>query len=173
MVEFFAVSFYFFPVRKANHNPGIQMTKTILKITVLNLFAAAMVAMSAYAQDAAPTNAPAAPEQKADAPVKHKKSDHLVFKGKLSAVDTNSMTLTVGKRTFEITSETRITKDGQPATLSDGVLGEKASGAYKKDADGKLTATSIRFGAKSPVEMKKKKQANPDSTGGTTNSVPN
>ena len=28
------------------------------------------------------------------------------------------MTLTVGKRTFEVTADTKITKNGEPATLS-------------------------------------------------------
>jgi hypothetical protein len=155
------------------------MKKNILKITILNLFAAAIIAVPATgrAQDAMSTNTPAAALDQADqgsvqttnAPVKkHKRHDRLVFNGKLSAIDTNAMTLTVGKRTFEISSETRITKDGQPATLSDGVAGEKVSGAYTQDADGKLTATSIHFG-----EKKKKKEANPDSTVGSTNSVPN
>jgi hypothetical protein len=151
------------------------MKRTILKITTLNLLAAAFMAMPSLsrAQDAMSTNAPAVVDQALvqtnNAPViKHKKHDHSVFNGKLSAVDTNAMTLTVGERTFEITSETKITKDGQPATLSDGMAGEKVSGSYKKDADGKLTATSIHFG-----EKKKKKETNPDSTGSTTNSAGN
>jgi len=122
------------------------------------------------AQDA--TNAPAA-----EAPVKHKKSEHATvpFNGKLSAIDTNAMTLTVGARTFEITSETKITKAGQPATLSDGVVGEPVGGAYKKNADGKLSATSVHFGAKSDGTStegkKKKKKAAAESTGTSTNSV--
>jgi hypothetical protein len=151
------------------------MKKTILKITVLSMFAAAMVAAPAtvLAQDAMSTNAPAAPEHKPEAPAKHKKHDHSVFNGKLSAIDANAMTFTVGKQTFDVTSETKITKDGQPATLADGAVGEMAGGAYKKGADGKLSATSIHFGSKSGGEKKHKKKAGPDSTGGGTNSVPN
>jgi hypothetical protein len=151
------------------------MKKTILKITALNLLATAMVALPATirAQDTMSTNAPAAVDQTfvqtTNAPVIHRKHDVLPFHGKLSAVDTNAMKLTVGERTFEITSETKITKDGQPATLADGVVGEMAGGAYKKGADGKLSATSVRFGAKSGG----KKKANPDSTDSSTNSVPN
>jgi hypothetical protein len=64
------------------------------------------------------------------------------------ALDANAMTLTVGKLTVQVTSETKITKDGKPATLADGVVGEPASGYYKKDADGKLSATTIHFGSK-------------------------
>ena len=136
------------------------MIKRFLTLAALSLFAAAIVAMpvSAQAQDATSTNAPAAP-------VKHKKHDHSVFNGKLSAIDTNAMTLTVGERTFEITSETKITKDGKPATLADGVVDETVGGAYKKDAEGKLTATSIHFGEKA---HKKKSDEN---AGSSTNSV--
>ena len=97
------------------------MKKHILTITALSLFAAAIAAMpvSAQAQDTTSTNAPA----------KHKKHDHSVFNGKLSAVDAKAMTLTVGERTFEITSDTKITKDGKPATLAEGVVGETVGGA--------------------------------------------
>jgi hypothetical protein len=172
------------------------MKKLILKIIALSLFAAAIVATSARAQDATSTNIPAVvdqtpvvqntnppaviepvPVQNTSAPTnapvkKHKKRDHSVFNGKLVAVDTNAMTLTVGERTFEISSETIITKDGAPAILSDGVVGEPASGAFKKDADGKLTATSIHFGGKADGEKKKKKTAS-DNMASSTNSVPN
>ncbi len=147
------------------------MKKLILKITALSLFAAAFVvaSTSARAQDAMSTNMPVAPESTTNAPAKHHKHDHSVFNGKLSAIDKNAMTLTVGERTFEVTSETKITKNGQPATLADGVVGEMVGGAYKKGADGKLTATSVRFRDK--AEKKLKKSASPDGTGSTTNSV--
>lgn len=144
------------------------MKKHSLTIAVLSLLAAAVVALpvSAQAQDTTSTNAPAKPA------TRHKKHDHSVFNGKLSAMDTNAMTLTVGKRTFAITSETKITKDGKPATLADGVVGETVAGAYKEDADGKLTATSIHFDAKSKSESKHKRKSSLD-TGSSTNSVTN
>ena len=148
------------------------MKKTILKFTAISLFAATMVAapLNLRAQETT-TNVPAH---------KHTQHDHSVFNGKLSAIDKNAQTLKVGERTFEITSETKITKAGKPATLSDGVVGEPVAGAYKKSEDGKMVATSIRFGAKTESakpegEKKKKKQASPDGMGSTTstNSVPN
>jgi hypothetical protein len=58
------------------------------------------------------------------------------------------MTLTIGKRTFNMTSATTITKDGKPAGLADGAVGEPVSGAYKKNAEGKLDAVTVRFGGK-------------------------
>lgn len=77
------------------------------------------------------------------------------FRGTVTALDTNAMTLTVGQRTFEITSETMITKGDKPAILSDGAVGEPVRGAYKKSTGGKLDATTIRFGG--AVESVKKK----------------
>jgi hypothetical protein len=161
------------------------MKKIILKITAVCVFTAALATMlsNVHGQDAMSTNAPAVVDQTPDqtsiqtnnVPVKkhNKKHDRSMFNGKLTAVDTNAMTLTVGERTFEISSETMITKAGEPATLSEGVTGETATVAFKKDADGKLTATSIHFGAKAEGEKKKKKKANPDDMGTSTNNVPN
>lgn len=118
------------------------MKITIAKIMTLGLLAAAMAAspLAVRAQDA-PASAPAKS--------KGKKSEHLVFNGKVTGVDTNALTLTVGKRTFEITSDTKINKHGKPATLAEGVVGEPVAGSYKQGPDGKLTATTVNFGAKS------------------------
>ena len=77
--------------------------------------------------------------------------------GKVSAVDTTAATVTVGKTTVNITSETKITKDGKPATLADITVGEKIGGAYKKDEAGKMNAVSIRIGEKPEKEGKKTK----------------
>ena len=125
------------------------MKKNISKITVLSLFAAALVAMPALSR-AEGTNAPASPSQAA--PAKPKKHEGLLFQGTVSAIDAKAMTLTVGTRTLHVTSDTKIIKDGKSATLADGVVGEQVSGAYKKTDDGKLNAISIHFGAK--VEKK-------------------
>ena len=121
------------------------MTKNTSKITVLSLFAAALVAMPALSH-AEGTNAPASPSQAA--PAKPKKHEGLVFRGTVSAIDAKAMTLTVETRTFAVTSDTKIIKDGKSATLADGVVGELVSGTYRKTNDGKLNAISIHFGAK-------------------------
>jgi hypothetical protein len=72
----------------------------------------------------------------------------------LTAVDTNAMTLTVEKRTFNMTSDTIITKDSKPAVLADGVVGEQVRGAYRKNDDGKLDAVTVRFGGSTGVKKK-------------------
>ncbi|MGB7767834.1 MAG: hypothetical protein WBN22_03155 [Verrucomicrobiia bacterium] len=106
-----------------------------------------MVAMPvfAYAQDAT-TNAPSSDQTPAPKPAK---KNVIPFHGKLDAVNTNAMTLSVGNRTFQVTAGTKILKDGKPAALSDGVVGEPVRGLYKKTETGQLDALSVHFGAKS------------------------
>ena len=119
------------------------MKKNISKITILSLFAAALVAMPVLSR-AEGTNAPAASGQTTQP--KHQKNPP--FHGNLKAVDASAKTITVGTLTLQITSDTKITKDGQPAVLSDGVVGEPVGGAYMKADDGKLNALVVHFGAK-------------------------
>jgi Ni/Co efflux regulator RcnB len=111
------------------------------QIALIALAAAALIAAPAtiHAQDAAATNSAAAPTSK-----KHGDGVH----GAVVAVDATAMTVTVGTKTYNVTSDTKITKAGQPATLSDVTVGETVSIGYKKDDAGKLNATTIRVGAK-------------------------
>jgi hypothetical protein len=103
--------------------------------------------LHAQSTNKAPANKPA-PEKKA---VAHP------FHGTLTAVDKNAKTITVGKVTYRITSETKLKKNDKPATLDDGVIGDEVAGYVKPDADGKLFASSVRFGAKSDSKGTKKK----------------
>jgi hypothetical protein len=81
------------------------------------------------------------------------------FNGKLAAIDKLAKTIVVGKRTFQITSETKIKKAGKPATLEDGVVGEPVSGYVKPTGDGKLVATTVNFGPKAATESTEKPKA--------------
>jgi len=129
------------------------MKKQIVKLT-LSLFATALMAAPALcrAQDTGGATPPTSPKQ--TEPAKPKKHEGNVFRGTVSAVDAKAMTLTVGKRTFNVTSDTKITKDGRPAILSDIAVGDKCGGAYKKTDDGKLAATTINVGKKADEEPK-------------------
>ena len=111
------------------------------QIALLALAATALIAAPAtiYAQDAAATTPAATP-----APKKHGAGVH----GAVVAVDATAQTVTVGTKTYNVTSDTKITKAGQPATLSDITVGETVSIGYKKDEAGKLNATTIHVGAK-------------------------
>ena len=110
-------------------------------IALYAIAAAALIAVPALrAQDAASTNAPAATTP---APKKH----GVPFHGKVTAVDTAAMTVTIGSKTYNLTSETKILKEGKPATISDITVGETLRGSYKKVAD-KLNVTVIHIGEK-------------------------
>lgn len=152
------------------------MKTSFLKITAMSMVATMMVAASAAVRAAESTNAPTV---SSEAAAKHKRMEHapLPFHGKLAAIDTKAMTIKVGERTFEITSETKIAKDNVPATLADGVVGEMVGGAFKKSADGKLIATTIRFdvaAVRKHAENAKPKAKKPgaETTEVQTNSVP-
>jgi hypothetical protein len=121
------------------------MKQNILKLCILSLLAIALQGLQGNVR-AQETNNPSV--EKAES----RKSGVVPFHGKLKAVDGVARTITVGERTFQITSDTHISKAGQPATLEDGVVGEDAGGAYKKTADGRLDATVVRFGPKSESE---------------------
>jgi hypothetical protein len=124
------------------------MKKNTAVIPVLTLCAAALFAMPALSRAQDTTNAPATAHAKPARKHSAAASATLPFHGTLATLDTNAMTLTVGKRTFNVTSETRITKDGKPAMLVEGVTGEPVRGSYKKAADGTLNAATVFFGAK-------------------------
>ena len=118
------------------------MTKNLSRITVLSLFAAALVTMPAMLR-AEGTNAPAATNQT----TQPKPKKNPPFHGNLKAVDASAKTLTVGTLTLQITSDTKITQNGQPATLSDGAVGGPVSGTYMRLGNGRLNALSVYFGS--------------------------
>jgi hypothetical protein len=129
------------------------MKKQLAKLILLGWCAAAVLAAPALSRAQDTTNAPAT-----SSTVKHKhKRNTIPYRGYLAAVNTNAMTITVGNLTLQVTSTTKITKDGNPAALADGVVGQPVSGSYKKGADGATNAVSIHFGAK-------KKKSSSDST---------
>lgn len=141
-----------------------QVKNHIAKITAFGLVAAALALVPSISrsQDASSTtNAPAQTP-----PKKHHGA--IPFHGKVVAVDTSAETLTVGKLILNITSTTKISNatNGEPAILSDIVVGENVGGSYKKDAAGQLNAQTIHIG----IKAKKKKS---DDSGTSTNSVSN
>jgi hypothetical protein len=119
-----------------------KLAKITLKVAFLACVAAALVAVPAVSRAENSTNAPAVPA----AAKKHA----LPFHGKVASVDSAAMTFTVGTTMIGITSQTKITKDGQPAVFSDISVGETVRGSYKRDDAGKFIATLVRIG-----EMKK------------------
>jgi hypothetical protein len=125
------------------------MLRSILRIGAVSLLAAAIAGMPLQLL-AQSTNKPAATKKSTTATkdsTAKKKSAH-PFHGNLAAVDKTAKTIKLGESVYQITSETKITKGGNPATLNDGVVGEPVSGYAKPTDDGKMAATTVRFGAK-------------------------
>jgi Cu/Ag efflux protein CusF len=127
------------------------MKRTILKFGLVGLLAVAVAGLPVCA-GAANTNAPAA--------AKTKRAGAVPFHGKVKSVDKTAKTITLGEkteRTIQITSETKILKAEKPATLDEVTVGEQVSGAYKKDAEGKLNAVSLHIGKKEGAEKSEAK----------------
>jgi hypothetical protein len=143
--------------------------KPLFKLSILALLALSLdsVPDQVFAQN---TDKPATEKKTAvgtnDASSSEKQPKAGPFHGKLVAVDKIAKTITVGKRTFLVTSETKLKKAGKPATLDEGVVGDQVSGYVKPREDGKLVATTVNFGPKSTSgesSEKKKDGASKDS----------
>jgi len=129
------------------------MTKSITTLAFAGLLAAVIAGapVSGRAEDK-----PAAGKKEQAAGEKKKRA--MPFNGKISAVDKTAKTIKVGERTFQITSETKISKAGKPATFDDAVVGEKVGGAYRNTEDGKMAVTTVRFGPKAEGEAAPRKK---------------
>ena len=155
------------------------MIKTTLKMGAVGLLAAAIAALPLPTR-AQTSNKPAAEKPGTDKKATPSKTETTDKKrgggihGKLAALDKTAKTITVGKHTYQVTSETRIFKADKPATLEDGVIGEQVSLGYKPTPDGKLMATKITFGPKpdsadkksAPEKLEKDKKVPPDQAPG-------
>jgi hypothetical protein len=117
--------------------------KSITKLCLTLIAAAALTSLPAGAQNAS-TNASTntAPARAARTPG---------FRGKISAVDSATMTLTLaaargGAETkVKIGSATKITKGREAATFADAAVGLNVNGQGKKGDDGVWTATTLRI----------------------------
>jgi hypothetical protein len=137
------------------------MKLSFVRFSLLTTACAALACLPLPLQ-AQNTNKPVADKQSASKSADTAKTDKAAkggpFHGNLLAVDKVAKTISVGKRTFQVTSETRIKKAGKPATLDDGAVGETVSGYVKPASDGKLVATTINFGPKSQAENSEKQK---------------
>jgi hypothetical protein len=131
------------------------MKNRLLKITLLTIVAAAMAGIVPALRADDSTNAPAAADTD---------NKPLKFYGQVSAVDTNAMTFTVDDQTYNLTTESQVTRNGHAATITDVVVGDPARGSYTKDTDGKMEITKVRFGKKAGGKSGKKKHSDTGTT---------
>src|SRR5438034_11394521 len=95
-----------------------NMLKNTLRLSALGLLAGAIALLPVQLQ------AQEKEKPKSETKETTKKASPHPYHGTLTAVDKSAKTITVGKTTYQITSETKITKEGKPATLDDGVVGQ-------------------------------------------------
>jgi hypothetical protein len=140
--------------------------KKHIKIALFSVIAASVIAVPVllHAQDASSTAPSSSDTSTAPATPKHKHG--APFRGTVDGVDTNAMTLTVGSRTFQITSTTKISSNGQPGVLSDATNGEAVTGYYKPDPDNTntLDAVSVHLGKGKGTGRKHKASADTGSS---------
>jgi len=127
------------------------MMNSILKTGAATLLALAIIGapaqLLAQTTNALPPAKKSSTAKKTDAKTDKQTAAH-PFHGKLAGVDKVAKSIQIGKTTYYVTSETKITKGTERATLNDGVIGEEASGYVKPGDGGKMVATSLRFGPK-------------------------
>lgn len=116
----------------------------------------ALASLKSVAADQKPKNVPTE-KGKVERP------KFLPFHGSLDAVDKTAKTVKVGERTFQVTSETKITKTGKPATLDDAKVGEEVAGSYKQADGGRLELRSLRLGSKASDSKPAKEEKKPAS----------
>jgi len=138
--------------------------KTLIKSFTIAVFTVALATtpqLLAQTTNKAPAEKKSSTEKKEPA---EKKQASIPFHGNIVTLDKNARTITVGKRIFQINSETKIFKSDKPATFADGAVGDYVTGSYKKSDDGKLIAHSVYFGGKSGSKgtAEKKKESTKD-----------
>ena len=135
------------------------MIKSVFRTVALGVLVAAIAGAPVQLR-AQTTNPPAAAKKSAaakkDSAAKQKGAHP--FRGKLAAVDKSAKTIKVGESVYHVTSDTKFTKDGNPATMNDGVVGEFVSGFVKPAEDGKMNATTVHFGAPAKPKASDKKR---------------
>ena len=107
---------------------------TLTKIAAVGLFAVALIGTPTLSYGADMNKAAHAQVERS-----------VPFHGKVAALDVSAKALTIGSRTFKVTEETKITRNGAPAKLSDAAVGDNVGGACLKADDGSLTATTLNF----------------------------
>lgn len=130
------------------------MKTTCLILTIV--VAATLPLLAADTKPASPPGASAAATKPAAEAAKPKT---LPFNGKIAAVDRAAQTITLSgksQRVVKVTAQTKIVRDGKPATLADAKVGEPVGGSARKTEGGQLEAVSLRLGPKAAAEKPEK-----------------
>ena len=141
------------------------MKNVITAALLAGLVAGTTASLNAAEGAAEKPASPASPASPAAPAATPQKPRAIPFQGKVTAVDKTAKTVTLQgrdkERTVQVTSETKIIKDGKPAVLDAVAVGEIATGRAKPGPAGKLEALILNVGAKpdAPKASKKKEDA--------------
>ena len=86
-----------------------------------------------------------------------KKTSGLPFRGKISAIDLQTKKVSLaGKqvRTYQVTTETKIKKDGEPATLDDAKVGDSVGGYAVREDEGAPRVVTLNITTNEPPPEK-------------------
>jgi hypothetical protein len=78
----------------------------------------------------------------------------LPLRGKVDAVDKQAKTFKINERTFTVTTDTKIKKDGKEATFDDLAVGANVTGSAKENAGKKLVVGSLNIVTAKPAPAK-------------------
>ena len=121
-------------------------TTSILSTLAVTLLLALSPAFAAEKTTKAPESS-ATPGKKEEAP----KTDHVPLYGQVVSITPTTLTIKGGKdkpdRKFDITADTKITKDDKSATTKDAKEGQWVGGSFKKGEKGN-TLLSLNLSAK-------------------------
>lgn len=140
--------------------------KTLTTLLLSFGLAGSLVAAQAPVQNPASASVPeAGAAAKEEAPAPARKVAGYPFRGKIGAIDAEKWTLTVTtkntKRVLPVSKKAKIVKNGKPAKLADGKVGEDVTGYIKKLEGDKVEVTTIRFGPKPEVQVTEQKPTAP------------
>jgi hypothetical protein len=129
------------------------ITRVLTRTLIVGLLAGLIVGTPLAAQTSEK-------EAKSEATSRKAKSDLLPIRGKIGAVNPEEKTITLdgkGKsRVIQVRSDTKLTKDGQPATLDAAIVGEEIAGQVRKVEGNKFEALSLRFGPRPQGKVESK-----------------
>lgn len=124
------------------------MKSSLLKLALAAIVLCAPVAVHAQTDTTNPiATAPVKNPAPAKAAKKAKtKTDKIEYMGTVKSIDASSVVVTTkkGDLTLAINDKTEIKNDKKKAAATDLTTGEKVTGSYLKNADGTMTACSLR-----------------------------
>jgi len=148
----------------------MKLTSLLILASLASLLASAAAEAPSPDKNTSP-GSPAAASSQVKSTSSDARRDHYPLRGELVSVSPTLLVLKGGKakpeRRFEITSETKITKDDHPATVSDAKEGQQVTGYVHKNDKGNPRIVSLNLSPKQKEKADaakdgKKGEAGPD-----------